>query len=80
MLMTQLLQPLFVVSTVKAKVRCTVIKTMICLSARARPFRLGVVFDGSEVSTTAGDAIADEQDLFPGGIVGFKLDYFQEAC
>ena len=43
-----------------------------------------MVIDGSEALVDAAadkkDADTNETDGFPGGIVGFKLDYFQEAC
>ena len=48
--------------------------------ARAIPFRVGVVTDGTEVLGTAPSAVTNEQALFPGGIIGFQLNYFQIAC
>ena len=50
------------------------------LSARTYPFRIGVKLDGTEVQSTASIATTNEQDLFPGGIVGFKLYWWQTSC
>ena len=38
--------------------------------------------DDVEVTTTAGDAKANVNELgeIPGGIIGFKLNYFQVSC
>ena len=50
--------------------------------ARQQPFRVGVNIDNTEVHTaaTADMAQLGEQSRFPGGIIGFKLTYFQRAC
>ena len=48
--------------------------------ARSTPFRLGVVFDGSEVSTADTNSITSEAKNHPGGILGFKLQWYQVAC
>jgi len=49
---------------------------------RNLPFRVGVKFDDSEVATkdTKDSAELAEQSLFPGGIMGFQLTYFQRSC
>ena len=53
------------------------------ISAKIKPFRVGVNFDGYEVCATAATNTCD-YDLAaanePGGIVGFKLIYFQKSC
>jgi len=48
--------------------------------SRAIPFRVGVVTDGTEALGTAPSAKTNEQALFPGGIIGFQLNYVQIAC
>ena len=52
------------------------------LKARRTPFVVGVVFDDMEVASIAGDAKANNNEMseIPGGIIGFKLDYWQVAC
>merc|ERR1712038_1125980 len=54
----------------------------ITICTRNQPFRIGVHFDDSEVHTaaTADMAQLGEQSRFPGGIIGFKLTYFQRSC
>jgi len=54
----------------------------ITICTRNQPFRVGVNFDNSEVHTaaTADMAQLGEQSRFPGGIIGFKLTYFQRSC
>jgi len=54
----------------------------ITICTRNQPFRIGVNFDNSEVHTaaTADMAQLGEQSRFPGGIIGFKLTYFQRSC
>merc|ERR1712066_52578 len=49
---------------------------------RTLPFRVGVNFDNNEGATLTTNAMADtnEQSEAPGGIVGFKLKYWQVAC
>merc|ERR1712018_857466 len=49
---------------------------------RNQPFRVGVKFDGNEIHTAATASMAQlgEQSQFPGGIIGFKLTYFQRSC
>jgi hypothetical protein len=44
------------------------------------PFRVGVVMDNNELGGTAAIADLNERTEHPGGITGFKLDYFQVAC
>ena len=52
-------------------------------SARRSPFVVGVNIDSNEVT---GTSVADEKSTtneaseVPGGIIGFKLTYFQVAC
>jgi len=51
--------------------------------SRNSPFRVGVSFDTNEVTGTAiadAKASTSETSEVPGGIVGFKLIYFQVAC
>ena len=56
------------------------------IAARVIPFRVGVNFDSYEVDLGAGTAAADamanadEQSEFPGGILGFRLKFEQNAC
>jgi len=54
----------------------------ITVCSRQQPFRIGVNFDTTEIHTaeTANMAQLGEQSRFNGGIVGFKLTYFQLAC
>merc|ERR1712241_1639167 len=54
----------------------------ITICTRQQPFRIGVNFDNTEVHTaaTADMAQLGEQSRFPGGIIGFKLTYFQRSC
>jgi len=54
--------------------------TTIC--SNRSPFTIGVNFDSSEVCTksTAKMATVCESNGVPGGIVGFQLIYFQQAC
>ena len=39
-----------------------------------------MVTDGTEALGTAPSAKTNEQALFPGGIIGFQLNYVQIAC
>jgi len=45
-----------------------------------RPFIVQVKFDDNEEGTDASDANTNEQYLFPGGIVGFYLNWEQKTC
>ena len=50
-------------------------------SARQIPFRFGVYTDSTEaVGTPAGETPSNEQAVFPAGIIGFQLEFFQVAC
>ena len=53
------------------------------ISAKRKPFRVGVRFDEDEVCSAA-KAESCEWDMgsnhAPGGITGFKLTYWQTAC
>ena len=51
-------------------------------TARRSPFTVGVNFDSNEVCTvsTASMTTLCETNGDPGGIVGFKLIFFQGAC
>ena len=52
------------------------------ITARHLPFRVGVDFDNNERASivTAVMTTLLEQQGSPGGIVGFKLTYFQVGC
>ena len=52
------------------------------IPARHLPFRVGVDFDnGERDSIVAADmTTVTEQNGSPGGIIGFKLTYFQVSC
>jgi len=54
----------------------------ISICTRQQPFRIGVNFDNREAADVNADDMAtlSEQNLFPGGIIGFKLTYFQRSC
>jgi len=60
----------------------TNLATSVTVCTQRTPFRVGVNFDNTEVCTanTADTAIVCEQSIFPGGITGFKLNYYQVAC
>ena len=48
-------------------------------TGRQYPFRLGVKFnDNEEISGTAPNA--NDKALVPGGILGFKLEWYQGSC
>ena len=47
--------------------------------AKKKPFRVGVKFDETETCTIAAGNTC-EWDTIPGGIIGFKLIYWQVAC
>ena len=46
------------------------------------PFVVGINFDANEAAIGTGVMATDtnEQVDFPGGIIGFKLNYWQLAC
>ena len=50
--------------------------------ARRSPFVVGVNFDDDEIATASGTAKlkVNEQMVLPGGIIGFKLYFWQVAC
>ena len=48
--------------------------------ARVLPFRIGVNFDNNEANVGAKAESTNELSGFPGGIIGFKLTYWQVAC
>ena len=52
------------------------------IPARHLPFRVGVDFDNNELDSivTADMTTVTEQNGSPGGIIGFKLTYFQVSC
>ena len=53
------------------------------IAGRHLPFRVGVDFDANErdnSATAKSKATLNEQQGSPGGIVGFKLTYWQVAC
>jgi hypothetical protein len=52
----------------------------VSLCTRSAPFRLGVNLDSDEVEIAADVAISNESAMFPGGIVGFGLNYAQKDC
>ena len=61
---------------------CRVITTYL-IAARALPFRVGVNFNRDEADETGEDdamAATAENSEVPGGIVGFKLTFFQGSC
>jgi len=60
----------------------TGIATVGTVCARHLPFRVGVDFDANERDSivTADMTTVTEQNGSPGGIIGFKLTYFQVSC
>ncbi|XP_059084969.1 uncharacterized protein LOC131881983 [Tigriopus californicus] len=48
------------------------------ICTQQRPFRIIFKTDADEL--LVGDAATNEQKLFPGGIIGFHLDYAQQDC
>ena len=52
------------------------------ITARHLPFRVGVDFDNNENDSvvTASMTTLLEQQGSPGGIIGFKLTYYQVSC
>ena len=49
-----------------------------CL-AQQRPFRVTFKTDDNE-QTTGTVTTTNEQEMGPGGIIGFSLNYIQQAC
>ena len=49
------------------------------ISGKQLPFRVGVHFDKDEICTAAAGNTC-EWDKIPGGIVGFKLYFWQNSC
>ena len=57
------------------------VDTSATVCTRSYPFRLGVHLDDGEVGHVAtATAKNNEQDTHPGGIVGFKLKWYQGSC
>ena len=56
------------------------INAFLNILARNTPFIVGVNFDANEFSNDADDGTKTELGDFPGGIVGFKMTYFQRPC
>eukprot|EP00095_Tigriopus_kingsejongensis_P001718 maker-scaffold539_size142544-snap-gene-0.26 protein:Tk01718 transcript:maker-scaffold539_size142544-snap-gene-0.26-mRNA-1 annotation:"hypothetical protein DAPPUDRAFT_240461" len=62
--------------------------SMASVCTQMKPFRVTFVTNGDEVTTApdgtraakTGDPRVNEQGLFPGGIMGFSLDYRQVNC
>ena len=52
------------------------------IPARHLPFRVGVDFDNHEQDSSgaADKSTLNEANGSPGGIIGFKLTYYQIAC
>ena len=48
--------------------------------AQSVPFRLEFNTDSEEQTIAANMADTNEQALFPGGIIGFKIDYMLMNC
>jgi len=63
-----------------ASIDDTIASATIC--TRRAPFTVGVNIDSNEQTGADGTEMAqtNEASLFPGGIVGFQLTYFQVAC
>ena len=51
-------------------------------TARQLPFRVGVNFDAGEINAIVDASMAEKNEFqgAPGGIIGFKLTYWQVAC
>ena len=56
-----------------------IISLQFSILAKKKPFRVGVKFDETEICTAAAGNTC-EWDTIPGGIIGFKLIYWQVAC
>ena len=52
------------------------------IPARHLPFRVGVNFDSNEQDSSSANEMTttNEANGSPGGIIGFKLTYFQISC
>ena len=57
-----------------------IFKKRFYIPGRSYPFRVGVVFDDSEICTDEDAAKDCETDNVPGGIVGFAIGYEQMSC
>ena len=72
------------IPTVTFQIRST-IYPIVDISAKIKPFKIGVNFDGTEICTSQAtngcewDA-AITSPLDPSGTTGFKLQYWQVAC
>ena len=65
------------------RVRLSILFCFILLSARHVPFRVGVHFDANEADAAASMAAMTSMSDYsgaPGGIIGFKLAYYQLSC
>ena len=53
----------------------------IWISGQAIPFRIEFKTDADEqTGAPADDAMVNEQAMTPGGIIGFSINYMQQAC
>ena len=52
----------------------------VLFAAGQRPFKITFITDANEVQLDVADAKLDEEAVFPGGIIGFSLDYAQQSC
>jgi hypothetical protein len=50
------------------------------VAAFTRPFKITFKTDANEIVTAGGMANNNELSLFPGGIVGFQLNFNQISC
>ena len=65
----------------RSTINITKKSTFLFISAQVSPFRVKVHFNDNEADgAITSMAHLQEQDLAPGGIVGFQLTYWQVAC
>ena len=48
--------------------------------SQTRPFKIEFKTDQNEVTIATDDSMKSELKLFPGGIIGFSLNYVQRPC
>jgi hypothetical protein len=58
----------------------TLISKVQLIASCMRPFKIIFKTDANEATTAIGNPDVNEQSFAPGGIVGFKLTFFQLSC